>query len=70
MKMEGLESAPKFPSAHNLIFLIRYSHIFKKPKVLKMVEKTLQKMRLGGIFDHIGFFIDTRTDKNLVFTSF
>ena len=30
-----------------------------------MVEKTLQKMRLGGIYDHIGFgFHRYSTDKN------
>ena len=61
----GFGKAPKFPSSHNLIFLIKYSHIYKKPKVLNMVEKTLQKMRLGGIYDHIGFgFHRYSTDKN------
>ena len=61
----GFGTAPKFPSSHNLIFLIRYSHIYKKSKVLNMVEKTLQKMRLGGIYDHIGFgFHRYSTDKN------
>ena len=61
----GFGKAPKFPSSHNLIFLIKYSHIYKKSKVLNMVEKTLQKMRLGGIYDHIGFgFHRYSTDKN------
>tara|TARA_S200000501_G_scaffold339840_1_gene347858 strand:- start:56547 stop:58736 length:2190 start_codon:yes stop_codon:yes gene_type:complete len=50
----GFGKAPKFPSPHNLIFLIRYSKIFKDTTALKMAEYTLQKMRFGGIFDHIG----------------
>jgi len=50
----GFSKAPKFPSPHNLIFLIRYSKIFKDSTSLKMAEHTLQKMRFGGIFDHIG----------------
>ena len=60
----GFGSAPKFPSAHNLIFLIKYSFIYGNPGILSMVEKTLQQMRLGGIFDHIGLgFHRYSTDK-------
>ncbi len=51
----GFNPAPKFPSPHNLIFLLRYWHQYKDPGALQMVEKTLQKMRLGGIFDQVGF---------------
>ncbi len=51
----GFGTSPKFPTPHNLIFLLRYWHKTGEPKALEMVEKTLQKMRLGGIFDHIGF---------------
>jgi len=50
----GFGSAPKFPSSHNLMFLMRYSLRKRGSKALSMVEKTLTKMRLGGIFDHIG----------------
>ena len=51
----GFNPAPKFPSPHNLIFLLRYWYQSKEPVALEMVENTLQKMRLGGIFDQVGF---------------
>jgi len=51
----GFKPAPKFPSPHNLIFLLRYWHQSKDPGALEIVEKTLQKMRLGGIFDQVGY---------------
>ena len=51
----GFGTAPKFPSPHNLIFLTRYWEKTGDPEALSMVEKTLRKMRLGGIFDQIGF---------------
>ena len=50
----GFGKAPKFPSPHNLIFLLRYSKLYNNPTSLEMVEKTLSYMRLGGLFDHIG----------------
>ena len=61
----GFGSAPKFPSPHNLIFLLRYYKIFNEKNALEMVTTTLDKMRLGGIFDHIGYgFHRYSTDKN------
>ena len=51
----GFGDAPKFPSPHNLIFLLRYSYAYKENMALSMVEKTLEAMYRGGIFDHIGF---------------
>jgi uncharacterized protein YyaL (SSP411 family) len=51
----GFGSSPKFPSPHNLMFLLRYWKRKGRPQALEMVEKTLQKMRLGGIFDQVGF---------------
>ena len=51
----GFGRAPKFPSPHNLLFLLRYYNRTKEKNALLMVEKTLRKMRLGGIFDQIGF---------------
>jgi uncharacterized protein YyaL (SSP411 family) len=51
----GFGSSPKFPSAHNLLFLIRHWHHTNETKALEMVEKTLNQMRLGGIYDHVGF---------------
>jgi len=51
----GFGIRPKFPTPHNLIFLLRYWKRKGTPKALEMVEKTLQKMRLGGIYDQVGF---------------
>jgi uncharacterized protein YyaL (SSP411 family) len=51
----GFGTAPKFPTPHNLIFLLRYWKQSGEKKPLEMVEKTLLSMRYGGIFDHVGF---------------
>ena len=60
----GFGKAPKFPSPHNLILLLRFSKLYDDPTALKMVETTLHYMRLGGVFDHIGLgFHRYSTDK-------
>lgn len=51
----GFGVAPKFPTPHNLTFLLRYWKRYDEAKALEMVEKTLQAMRRGGIYDHVGF---------------
>ena len=51
----GLGDAPKFPSPHNLLFLLRHWKRSGNEKALEIVEKTLQKMARGGIFDHVGY---------------
>ncbi|MER3446097.1 MAG: thioredoxin domain-containing protein [Candidatus Dadabacteria bacterium] len=51
----GFGSAPKFPTPHNLLFLIRYWKRSDNKEALEIVEKTLHAMRQGGIYDHIGF---------------
>jgi hypothetical protein len=51
----GFGSAPKFPTPHNLLFLLRYWRRGGNKAALDMVEKTLQAMRSGGIYDHLGF---------------
>jgi len=51
----GFGSAPKFPTPHNLLFLLRYWRRTSGEGALEMVEKTLQEMRRGGIYDHVGF---------------
>lgn len=51
----GFGRAPKFPSPHQYLFLLRYWYRFDQPQALAMVEKSLQAMRLGGLFDHVGF---------------
>jgi uncharacterized protein YyaL (SSP411 family) len=50
----GFGSAPKFPTPHNLNFLLRYNYRRQEPHALEMVERTLTAMRHGGIFDHLG----------------
>ena len=40
---------PKFPSPHNLLFLLRYWKRFDEPHALEMVELTLERMFRGGI---------------------
>jgi uncharacterized protein YyaL (SSP411 family) len=51
----GFGSTPKFPTTHNLLFLLRYWKRTGNGRALEMVEKTLQAMRHGGIYDHVGF---------------
>ncbi len=50
----GFGSAPKFPSSHKLLFLLRYYIKSKDKNAWTMIEKTLNKMSTGGIFDHLG----------------
>ena len=51
----GFGRAPKFPTPHNLMLLLRHWKRTGDEFSLLMVEKTLQKMRDGGIFDHVGY---------------
>ncbi len=50
----GFGSSPKFPSPHNLMFLLHYFVNTGEAKALEMAEMTLISMRLGGIYDHLG----------------
>jgi uncharacterized protein YyaL (SSP411 family) len=50
----GFGKAPKFPSPHNFTFLLRYHQRDNGATALEMVEKTLDAMRNGGIFDQVG----------------
>ncbi len=52
----GFGLAPKFPQAYLLSFLLQQADAAEsKDQVLQMVEHTLDRMRAGGIYDHIGF---------------
>ncbi|MDX2495404.1 MAG: thioredoxin domain-containing protein, partial [Desulfuromusa sp.] len=51
----GFSEAPKFPRPHVLSFFLQRYYRTADPKLLQMVEKTLQAMRSGGIYDQIGF---------------
>ncbi len=53
-KFGGFGDAPKFPTPHNLLFLMRYYEKNKDENALQMAEKTLLQMYRGGMFDHIG----------------
>lgn len=60
----GFRNAPKFPTPHNLYFLLRYWYASKDKNALDMVEKTIDSMYRGGIYDHIGYgFSRYSTDK-------
>ena len=50
----GFSNAPKFPSPHQLLFLMRYYKNFDNPSALSMCINTLTRMYKGGIYDHIG----------------
>ena len=51
----GFGESPKFPAPHNLLFLLRHWKRTGDSHALSMVETTLQAMRCGGIYDHVGF---------------
>lgn len=51
----GIGESPKFPIPHNLLFLLRYYYSFGEKEALDIVEKTLESMYKGGIFDHVGY---------------
>ncbi len=51
----GFETAPKFPMPHRASLLLRWWKRSGDGEALRMVEKTLDAMWGGGIFDHLGF---------------
>jgi len=67
----GFGNAPKFPSPHNLLLLMRYYKYTKNEEALKMCIKTLEGMYKGGIYDHIGYgFSRYSTDKKWLLPHF
>ncbi len=50
----GFGRAPKFPTPHTLLFLLRYAKRNPHSRALLMVERTLDAIRNGGIYDHLG----------------
>ncbi len=70
-KYGGFGQAPKFPTPHNLLFLLEYYERNKAPSCLRMAEHTLLQMYRGGLFDHIGFgFCRYSTDKKFLVPHF
>lgn len=51
----GFGGAPKFPTPHNLLLLLRMFRRTGNTRDLEMVEKTLAAMRRGGLYDHLGY---------------
>lgn len=51
----GFDGAPKFPTPHRLLFLLNARRRNGDKRALEMAVKTLTSMRLGGIWDHVGF---------------
>lgn len=51
----GFGANQKFPSPNHLLFLLHYWERTGEKNALEMVDKTLDAMRMGGIWDHIGF---------------
>lgn len=50
----GFGNRPKFPTPHNMSFLLRRWKRNHDAQALAMVEKTLRGMWLGGVHDHVG----------------
>jgi uncharacterized protein YyaL (SSP411 family)/aryl-alcohol dehydrogenase-like predicted oxidoreductase len=50
----GFGSAPKFPPSASLELLLRYHRKTGDERALEVVKKTLDGMKNGGIFDHLG----------------
>lgn len=61
----GFGRAPKFPTPHNLLFLLTCYERRDDAECLKMARHTLEQMYRGGLFDHKGFgFCRYSTDEN------
>lgn len=50
----GMKGSPKFPIGYQLNFMLRYSLMNKDSRALFLVERTLDMMHRGGIYDHLG----------------
>ena len=50
----GFGSAPKFPPHGALEVLLRHHHRTGDEQALFMATRTLDRMRQGGIYDHVG----------------
>lgn len=53
-KYGGFGGAPKFPTPHNLLFLLTHAEKAGDETIRTMAETTLRQMYRGGMFDHIG----------------
>lgn len=70
-KYGGFGQAPKFPTPHNLLFLLDYYERYKRTSCIDVAEHTLLQMYRGGMFDHIGFgFCRYSTDQKFLVPHF
>lgn len=50
----GLQGEPKFPTAYQYLWMLAYSKWRHENRALFFVEKSLDMMQRGGIYDHLG----------------
>lgn len=50
----GMNGAPKFPIGYQYNFLMHAYRVFQDTRGLFLVERTLDQMHRGGIYDHLG----------------
>ena len=50
----GFGNAPKFPQTFSILYLLRHHFITGNEKSLQVALQSLDKMMMGGIYDHIG----------------
>lgn len=50
----GMKGTPKFPIGYQANFMLRYSATNKDSRSVFLVERTLDMMHRGGIYDHLG----------------
>lgn len=50
----GMKGTPKFPLGYQYNFLLHYSASSNDSRALFLVERTLDMMQRGGIYDHLG----------------
>lgn len=50
----GMDRAPKFPMPSIYKFLLRYFDLTQNPEAIIQIELSLNRIALGGIYDHVG----------------
>ncbi len=50
----GMDRAPKFPMPAIFKFLLRYYDTTQNPEALRHIEHSLNRIALGGLYDHVG----------------
>ncbi len=50
----GMKGAPKFPVGYQMNLFMHYAFVYDDSRTLFFVERTLDQMHRGGIYDHLG----------------